>query len=97
MKVIWSEPALDRLAEIEEYIAQDSSERAESFVLELVEQTDKLTKFPKSGRIVSEDEKQTVRELIHEGYRILYKIMDGSVYVLSVFEGSRLIRITDLK
>jgi toxin ParE1/3/4 len=97
MKVLWTEPARDRLAEVEEYIAQDSPERAVSFVLELIEQTDKLVEFPESGRIVPEDENQAARELIHKGYRILYKIDGGSVYILSVFEGSRLLRTDDLK
>lgn len=97
MKVNWTEPARDRLAEIEDYIAEESPERAVRFVLELIEQTDKLAEFPESGRIVPEDEKQTARELIHEGYRILYKIEGGAVYILSVFEGSRLLRVDDLK
>ena len=97
MKVIWTEPARNRLVEVEEYIAQDSPERAVSFVLELMEQTDKLADFPESGRTIPEDEKQTTRELIHEGYRILYKIEDGAVYIMSVFEGSRLLRADDLK
>jgi toxin ParE1/3/4 len=83
--------------EVEEYIAQDAPERAVSFVLELLEQTEKLANFPDAGRIVPEDERQTARELIHEGYRIIYRIEGTSIYILSVFEGSRLLRVGDLK
>jgi toxin ParE1/3/4 len=97
MKVVWTEPARDRLVEVEEYIAQDSPERAVSFVLELMEQVDKLADFPESGRVVPEDEEQIRREVIHEGYRIIYRVNGTSVYILSVFEGSRLIRKDDLK
>ncbi|MGK5087866.1 type II toxin-antitoxin system RelE/ParE family toxin [Bdellovibrionota bacterium FG-2] len=97
MKVIWTEPARDRLIEIEEYIEQDSPERAVSFVLELMVQTEALANFPESGRIVSEDETQSARELIYKGYRIIYRIGNSSIYILSVFEGSRLIRRDDLK
>ncbi|MGK5082380.1 type II toxin-antitoxin system RelE/ParE family toxin [Bdellovibrionota bacterium FG-1] len=97
MKVVWTEPARDRLVEIEDFIAQDSPDRAVSFVLELIEQADKLVDFPDSGRFVPEDEKQVARELIYEGYRIIYCVRERSVYVLSVFEGSRLFRPTDLK
>ncbi len=97
MKVIWTEPARDRLVEIEEYIEQNSPERAVSFVLELMEQAETLANFPESGRIVVEDETQSARELIYKGYRIIYRIDNSSVYVLSVFEGSRLMRRDDLK
>lgn len=97
MKVIWTKKAIFRLEEIEDYIAASSPTRAISFVSELMDQADSLAKFPESGRIVPEDEMQTRRELIYEGYRIIYRIENTSIYILSVFEGSRLIRVNDLK
>lgn len=97
MKVIWTHKALSRLEEVEIYIAADSPARAISFVTELMDQADTLAKFPKSGRVVPEDEEQIRRELIHEGYRIIYRIDSDFVYILSVFEGSRLIRMDDIK
>ena len=59
----WTEPALDRLVEIEEYIAKDFPERAIGFVLELMNQADTLSKFPESGRTVHEDEAKLRREI----------------------------------
>ncbi len=97
MKVIWTQKALLRLEEIEEYIAIDSPDRAVDFVSELMNQADTLAEFPKSGRIVIEDDEQTRRELIYSGYRIIYRVESAAVYILSVFEGSRLIRVSDLK
>lgn len=97
MKVIWTMKALTRLTEIEDYIAADSPTRAISFVSELMDQADRLAKFPESGRLVPEDDEQLRHEIIHEGYRIIYQIEKNAVYVLSVFEGSRLIRSDDLK
>lgn len=97
MKVIWTRKALSRLEEIEDYIAMDSPTRAISFVSELIDQADTLAKFPESGRAVPEDVEHLRRELIYEGYRIIYRAEDTSVYILSVFEGSRLIRVDDLK
>ena len=97
MNLGWTEPARDRLVEVEAYIAQDVPERGVNFVLELLEQTEKLAKFPDSGRIGPEDERQTARELIHEGYRIIYRIEGTTMYILSVFEGLRLLRLADLK
>ena len=97
MRIVWTERARNRLAEVEEYIAHDAPERAVSFVLELLEQADTLAGFPDAGRLVPEDEERLRRELIHEGYRIIYRVDGDRVYILSVFEGSRLIRVADLK
>ena len=97
MKVIWTIKALTRLTEIEDFIATDSPSRAISFVSELMDQTDRLAKFPNSGRLVPEDEEQLRYEVIFESYRIIYQIENDAVYILSVFEGSRLIRPDDLK
>lgn len=57
-----------------------------------MDQADTLAKFPESGRAVPEDEERLRRELIFEGYRIIYRVENTVVYILSVFEGSRLIR-----
>jgi toxin ParE1/3/4 len=97
MKIIWTELARDRLVEIEEFIAQDSPDRAVTFVSELIDQAQTLVDFPEAGRIVPEDEEHIRRELIHEGYRILYRVENKTIYILSVFEGSRLMRVEDLK
>lgn len=97
MKVHWTQKALSRLEEIEDYIATDSPARATRFISELIDQADQLSRFPESGRIVPEDEDQLRRELVHDGYRIIYRIHNNSIYILSVFEGSRLIRVEDLK
>jgi toxin ParE1/3/4 len=97
VKVIWTQNAVTRLTEIEDFIAIDSSERAVSFVLELMDQADTLASFPDSGRIVPEDVEGRRRELIYQGYRIIYQVDKESVFILSVFEGSRLLRSDDLK
>lgn len=96
MKVIWTRKAFTRLTEIEDYIAEDSPGRAAEFVNALMDQADTLAKFPESGRLVPEDDEGLRRELIHEGYRIIYRAEGNTVYILSIFEGSRLMRGDDL-
>lgn len=97
MRVFWTQWARDRLLEIEEFIARDAPDRAESFVLELIEKTEILATYPEAGRLVPEDEGNIRRELVHSGYRIIYRIDEERVLILSVFEGSRLVRGNDLK
>ena len=51
-KVIWAPSALGDVESIAEYIAKDSVEMASLFVSRLFDATDRLHKFPFSGRII---------------------------------------------
>lgn len=51
MKIVWTENAEKRLAEIEAYIKQDSERAARKTVLRLIKKTnDQLTTYPGSGK-----------------------------------------------
>jgi plasmid stabilization system protein ParE len=80
VKVVWARTALSRLGEIEDYIAADSPGRAVAFVSELMDRAEALASSPDAGRIVPEDEERLRRELLHEGYRIIYRVEGKSVY-----------------
>jgi len=54
MKVIWTKEALERLTEIEEFIAQDSPQQAEKFINFLIERGESILQNPKIGRVVPE-------------------------------------------
>lgn len=96
MKVLWTERAADRLDAIEEYIGRDNPKRAESFVDELIDAGNALGVHPDMGHPPRERPSGPYREVIHERYRILYRIVGDSVVILSVFHGARLLRPEDL-
>ena len=97
MKVIWTEESLEKLSAIEEFIGTDSPERAETFVDYLIMQGESISENPKIGRIVPEIQNPDIREIIVKKYRIVYKISEKNVEILTVFEGHRLLRIDELK
>lgn len=45
--------------------------------------------FPNTGRIVPEIGRSDVREVFLRTYRIVYRIVDRGIIVLTVFEGHR--------
>ncbi len=47
-----------------------------------------LETFPRIGRIVPEFDNPDIRELIFEGYRIVYEQRDDSVIVVSVMHSA---------
>jgi addiction module RelE/StbE family toxin len=89
LKVIWTEQALARLTEIQDFIARANLNAAERLVRRIVERGEGLSKFPEMGRMVPELPGTGIREIIEGRYRIVYRLQTKAVQVLTVFEGHR--------
>jgi len=83
--------ALDDLNKIKEYIARDSVHYANKFAEGAFDATERLTAFPKSGRIVPEYRNPNIREIGHGSYRTIYEMVDSGVFVVAVVHGRRLL------
>jgi len=53
--------------------------------------TDRLAEHPRSGRIVPEMGQEQLREIILGNYRIIYRLLEEDVQVLTVHHGARLL------
>lgn len=89
MKLIWVPQALVDLRRIQLYIAQHSADAAERWVERLLQRTGQLTELPLSGRQVPELGRPDVREVRVKTYRIVYRVDEDAIRVLTVFEGHR--------
>jgi len=97
MKIIWTHEALVQLTEIEDYISKDSPERAARFIDQLIEHVEEaLSDQPRVGRTVLEIANPDIRELIFKKYRIVCRLNENSIEILTVFEGHRLLRIDEI-
>jgi toxin ParE1/3/4 len=88
--VVWSPTALRDLEAIRDYIAQDSAAYADLVVRRVVAAVERLRSFPESGRIVPEREDPALREVVVRPYRIVYRLRDGAVQIVTVFHAARL-------
>ena len=81
------------IAEIWDYIAQDSPADADAFVLALEEQIASLEKFPERCSRIPENEilGTSYRHLIHGSYRTIFRIAGSRVVILRVIHGARLL------
>ena len=81
------------IAEIWDYIAQDSPANADALVLALEEQIASLEKFPERCSRIPENEilGTSYRHLIHGSYRTIFRIAGPRVVVLRVIHGTRLL------
>lgn len=97
MKIQWSPLAIGRVTEIAEYIALDSPVAANKWVNEIFDSVEKLLDFPEIGRVVPELGDLTIRELLKNNYRIIYKIEIGIISVLTVRHGRQILPIEEIQ
>jgi addiction module RelE/StbE family toxin len=89
MKLIWTDPSIADLRAVRDYIARDSDYYAADLVEQLVLSVEKLLRFPKLGRVVPEVQDEDIRELMHQNYRIIYRIAGERIEILTIVHGSR--------
>jgi toxin ParE1/3/4 len=94
--VIWSPLALERVADITTWIAQDRPAAAARTVEDLFAAVDRLSQFPESGRQVPEFDRPDLREVIHRPYRIVYRIAADYIAILTVRHSLQLMDPDDL-
>ena len=82
MAVKWLKVALDNMATIANYIAQDNADRATTFVQEIREKTNVLADFPSVGRV---GRVAGTRELIvHKNYLVIYRMRGPNIEIIRV-------------
>lgn len=91
-QIKWTEPALNDLNEIAEYIALDKPAAAKKLVSSVLKSVKRLKEFPESGKRPSELPKTNYREVIVGPCRVFYRIEGKKVYILYVMRGERELR-----
>ena len=81
------------LAAIRAWIAADEAAAAQSMVAKLIYRMANLTTMPRVGRVVPEIGQERIREVLEGKYRIVYRIDDDTLAVLTVFEGHQQLRL----
>jgi toxin ParE1/3/4 len=89
MKLIWTDPAVEDLRALRDYIGRDSDFYAADMVEQMVLSVEKLLGFPRMGRVVPETQDESIRELLHQNYRIIYRIAGERIEILTIIHGSR--------
>jgi len=91
-KVLWASVAESDLLGIITYIEADDPGAAIDVLNEIKSSADKLDHTPNRGRIVPELIKQGIsryREIVINPWRVIYRIEDNVVHVVSVIDGRR--------
>jgi toxin ParE1/3/4 len=96
VKIIWSPLAVERAAEIAEYISRDNPTASEKWVDTVFHKVEQLKSFPESGRIVPEINSKDFRELIYGNYRIVYRLEKTQISILTIRHGKQMLPIDEI-
>ena len=91
-QIIWTEPALDNIEDIAEYIAIHNIQAAKALVEKIFSKVERLNEFPESGKIPVELQGFSYREIVVTPCRIFYKLEHDNVYIIYVMRQEQELR-----
>lgn len=94
-RIYWTRQARDDLRAIRDHIARDAPVTAVSFVRRLRQSVNRLREFPCSGQVVPEYGREEIREVLQGNYRLIYRVAERRIDILTVFHSAQLLRDTD--
>jgi toxin ParE1/3/4 len=91
-KLIWTEPALQDLDSIADYIALDKPEAARQLVQRVFRHVEQLANHPESGSRLPELRNSRYRQIVEPPCRIFYRHDRERVFILHVMRGEMRLR-----
>lgn len=91
-ELIWTEPALQDLDAIADYIALDNPEAAQSLVQRVFQHIEQLAKHPLSGPAIPELGRSRCRQIVEAPCRLFYRRDGKKVIILAVMRGEQKFR-----
>jgi toxin ParE1/3/4 len=92
-RILWAPQAIEDIEAIHAHVARDSPRYADLIVERIVAAVERLQDHPRSGRIVPELGDDSIREVVHGNYRIVYRLRNDVAEIATVFHGARLFRL----
>ena len=94
MNISFAKSAIEDLKDIKEhYLEQGVPQIGQDFVASIVEQVASLSLHPDMGRVVPEFNDESVRELIHSPFRVVYLRESSSISIIRVWRSERLLKL----
>lgn len=96
-RLIWTEPALQDLEQIADYIALEDDSAARRLVKKVFEKAELLEAFPEMCPQPHDLPETAYRHLIVDPLRIFYRVDKDMVYIVYVMRHERLLRASNIK
>jgi toxin ParE1/3/4 len=96
-RLIWTEPALQDLEQIADYIALDDPMAAKRLVRKVFNKAELLQDFPEMCPVPHDLPDSRYRHLVVSPLRIFYRVHGDSVFIVYVMRSERLLKASDLE
>lgn len=89
IKIEWTRSAIHDVRVLRNFIAYDSEAYADRFAQKIIEAVENLDRFPMMGRQMPEARTESIREILFQKYRIIYRVEPSRVLILMIVHGGR--------
>jgi plasmid stabilization system protein ParE len=89
MNIDYSVTALRDLQRINDWIADESFDRAERFIGELIDTCERISDFPEANQVVGSYGGDVVRRKVFGNYLVFYRILPSTVEILRILHGAQ--------
>lgn len=96
-RIIWTDPALEQLDEVADYISLDDPVAAKRLVRRVFDRVEHLRAFPEMGSRPLELRGSEYRHLVIPPLRVFYRLAGDSVFIVYVMRTEKLFRMENLE
>ena len=94
MEIGYAASALKDLEDIRcFYHEQGVPDKGKEFIRDILGKSQRLAKFPESGRVVPEFQMSFLRELILPPFRVVYRLEPQKIRVIRIWRSERLMKL----
>jgi toxin ParE1/3/4 len=94
VRIVWSPLAIARAEQEASFIAKDKPQAAKRWLEGLFKAVERLEMFPRSGRRLPEMESSDYRQLLYKSHRVIYRIEDDTLLILTVRRSKQFLKVT---
>jgi len=93
MRIVWTQEALERLEDIQYYLAvkQSAPQAAQDMIDKLIGKLPQIEDMPFSGKELADHSHPNIRELLENPYRIIYYVDGDVIYLISIMHQRQLL------
>lgn len=86
MRIRFTQTALNQLEAVKDYISKDNPEFAPKYLKKIIDRIKELKSFPYIGKVNLVHNRQDIREIIIEGFKVIYQVKKPFLYILAAYK-----------
>jgi len=85
MRVNFSHDSKEFIFKLKSHISKDNPSRAKSYTIKLVARVKDMLQYPYIGKVNATFDDESIREIVLDGIKIIYKIYPNSIGIVMIY------------